>query len=85
MEPKRIKRKHYEVVKNDLAVELTKLRADSAKLNSDMKAAKEDFDEMCKSMTDKQAEFLTRSLFLEEQHRYLYNLFFFAVVVMYFC
>ena len=70
MESRRLKRKHYEVMKNDLSVELTKLRADSAKLNSDIKAAKEDFEQMCRTLSDRQADFLTRSLFLEEQHRY---------------
>ena len=73
MEPGSLKRKHYEVMKNDLNVELTKLRADSAKLNSDVKAAKEDFEQMCKTLTDRQADFLTRGLFLEEQHKYMYK------------
>ena len=32
-----------------------------------MKAAKKDFEHMCKTLTDRQADFLTRGLFLEEQ------------------
>ncbi|WOH15206.1 hypothetical protein DCAR_0934743 [Daucus carota subsp. sativus] len=39
-----------------------------------MKAAKEDFALMCKSMTDRQAEILTSGLFLEEQHRRVIDL-----------
>ena len=70
MERRGTKRKHSEIVHEGLAFELTKLNNDSAKLNSDMKLAKEDFALMCKSMTDRQAEILTARLFLEEQYRY---------------
>ncbi|WOH08959.1 hypothetical protein DCAR_0728410 [Daucus carota subsp. sativus] len=69
MDPRGTKRKHSESVQDGLVVELTKLNNDSANLNSDMKAANEDFAMMYKSMTDRQAEILTRGLFLEEQHR----------------
>ncbi|WOH11383.1 hypothetical protein DCAR_0830866 [Daucus carota subsp. sativus] len=65
---KGIKRKHFELVKSDLAVELTKLTNDSDKLNKDLRGAKADFELMCKSMTDRQADFLTHGLFLEEQY-----------------
>ncbi|KAL1823761.1 hypothetical protein ACET3Z_010539 [Daucus carota] len=74
MERRGTKRKHSEIVHEGLAFELTKLNNDSAKLNSDMKLAKEDFALMCKSMTDRQAEILTARLFLEEQYRRVIDL-----------
>ncbi|KAL1818261.1 hypothetical protein DCAR_0414546 [Daucus carota subsp. sativus] len=69
MEQRGAKRKHIEIVRKDLSVALTKLVQDSAKLNNDMRAAKEDFELMSKSMLNRKAEFLTQGLFLEEQHR----------------
>ncbi|KAL1811206.1 hypothetical protein DCAR_0623331 [Daucus carota subsp. sativus] len=63
-----LKRKHYEVLKNDLSVELTKLTEDSRNLHISFRSAREDFELMCKSMADRQADFLTRSLFLEEKY-----------------
>ena len=70
MEPRGTKRKHNALVHGAVALELTKLNNDSAKLNNDMRSSKEDFSMMCKSMTDRQAEILTLGLFVEEQHRY---------------
>ncbi|KAL1815521.1 hypothetical protein ACET3Z_018095 [Daucus carota] len=74
MEARGTKRKSSESVHGDLGVAMTKLNNDSAKLNIDMKAAKEDFALMCKSMTDRQAEILTSGLFVEEQHRRVLDL-----------
>lgn len=55
-------------MKNDLSVELTNLTNDSRRLQNDLRSSNEDFFMMCKSMSDRQADFLTRLMFLEEKN-----------------
>ena len=69
MESRGKKRKQIEIMENEFTAECTKLDHDSEILNKDMKAAREDFALMCKSMNDRHAELLTSGLFLEEHHR----------------
>ncbi|KAL1808670.1 hypothetical protein ACET3Z_025660 [Daucus carota] len=65
---RRSTKRKYEAVKNDLYVELTNLTNESNKLHTDIRNANEDFFLMCKSMAERQADFLTQALFLEEKY-----------------
>lgn len=56
-------------MKNDLRIELSKLTVDSGKLKTELQEAKVDFEMMCKSISHRQAEILTRAYFLEETYR----------------
>ncbi|WOG86672.1 hypothetical protein DCAR_0205889 [Daucus carota subsp. sativus] len=65
---RRSAKRKCEALKNDLYVELTNLTNDYRNLQNDIHNANEDFFLMCKSMSERQADFLTRALFLEEKY-----------------
>lgn len=61
-------RKRFQVAKNDLGVELTKLTNASMDLNSSLEKANELFDNMLKNIKDRQADIVKSCRKLENQY-----------------
>ncbi|KAL1803065.1 hypothetical protein ACET3Z_031712 [Daucus carota] len=68
MDPKKMNRKRFQVAKNDLGVELTKLTNASMDLNSSLEKANELFDNMLKNIKDRQADIVKSCRKLENQY-----------------
>lgn len=64
-----MKRKHFQAVKNDLGVELTKLTNASRDLNSNLQQANEVLDNMFTNINQMQAEIVLSCRKLEDQYR----------------